>query len=225
MFNPKEPLDTSLAFRANSYNFYTIKRKGLHGMNARPLKPIREDTKNIPTKMHSFVIRSTSPNKKKAKSTTRRNISTDTCTSATNSNVSSHHTSRSPPKNKSPSKHTVVLELKFFNEIKAYDNEQMAQEGKLERYTSEGIQALAKWGMNVKKTMEKLNVFGRIPRHVRMKTEVPEYNIDSLMKLAEGDIRLYIPSKNKYKQAHDRAIIQQLLVRSNAGIKYRKYTG
>ena len=161
-------------------------------MNAIRLKPIKETIVEVPRKNHNLVIRSSSPDKRSVK---KESVSTE---------VNSAVNIKDPLK---AINHTIQLGSKqiLVNEIK--------KEDKLLDYTSERIQGSVKQQMNTKKTSEKLNMLGRSSRKDNLK--VPKYNIESLAKSVDSDIRLYILINQTYKKTYWRAIVQLLIQESN----------
>eukprot|EP00826_Nyctotherus_ovalis_P014398 TRINITY_DN14008_c0_g2_i2.p1 TRINITY_DN14008_c0_g2~~TRINITY_DN14008_c0_g2_i2.p1 ORF type:complete len:239 (-),score=39.98 TRINITY_DN14008_c0_g2_i2:105-821(-) len=226
----EEPLDTSLALRDKFYNFYTMKKIGLYKMKSRKLEPIKEKNLVMQRKNQSFLVKirsaTKSPSKQRSGDTRNRTFaayshhSIQTLCSHSRKKEQKHILLKHP----FHKKRAIQMEQQLFNEIKDYDeNSQTAYkvENRLMHYTSEGIQGFVTWGMKDKRSVEKLNVFGRKPIHKKVKTGMQEHDIESLMKLVDGDIRLYIPSKYNYKKIHEKAVIQLLLAQSNSGVKYR----
>jgi len=224
--NLEEPLDTSLVFKGDAFNFYTLKRRGMSRVQIRKLEPIKEQVNMNSKRNYSFVIESSNPDKKRTRKVPRKNFNTNSYTSTNVSNIYKQKTGlkHTISKSKSPNRRTTKLQEKLFKEIKDYDEESQAEykiENKLANYTSEGIQDPIKWGMSNKINFEKLNIFGRNVRHKRTKTKVQEHSVETLTQLVDGDVRLYIPTKGTYKQTYEKAIIQLLLMQSNTGIKFR----
>ena len=129
-------------------------------------------------------------------------------------------------KYKNPENRIVNLQRILFDQIKT-DNEQELLKGmkshsksKASDYELIAEGDTTKWGtfpsnININQKEEKKD------RKNSYQVKVENYTIDSLQRLVSSDVKLYIPSRKKYKEGHNRDLIKNLLVHTDSGIKYR----
>lgn len=132
---------------------------------------------------------------------------------------------KKPSGDKSRRNRIKLAQLQLFNQIKEDDMEnvkgiQTFKKDKLLEYTSAKLKDKIKWGSN--STVER-NKEQSFCRNVKAKKpiKVKERSRESLERLALGDIKLYIPSRKDYIQIYTKAIVRELLLQSNSGVKYR----
>ena len=204
------PLDTSLFFANQCYDFYALKQ-GVHSMKRSRMKLLESNG----SMRGRNITKSVLTNKHKS----NRNIKQEPIIDCNMLPVI--HQKRNK---------TIILEQKLFNEIKNDDQEEslriinFSAEKKFSKYSSEGIQKAEEWGSNKTHKTIKLNAFGR-----KIKIKKPLHVVDrtreSLERLVSSDIKLYIPSQKKYMSNLSKNMVCDLLLQSDTGAKYRTPIG
>ena len=209
------PLDTALYFAKSCYSFYNIKQKGLYKF------PLKENTDHVRTLSDVNETKNYLDINPKATFRLGRIHRSRFNKNAMKSR--NEHYPLTHMKNK-----TFVLERRLFFQINKDNKEEevrtmhFSKEKRFHKYSSKGLQDVERWGNNtIKKTTLKKNVFGRNKRNGECSI-FQQYTEDSIKRLVNGDIKLYIPSKKEYMKSYLKNVIGDLLLESNTGTKYRK---
>lgn len=118
-----------------------------------------------------------------------------------------------------------LAQHQLFKQIKEDDREILRDANSFDNITLRACNSIlakggAKWGSNNAIKLNRQQVHGRSVRG-KKPLEVKERSRESLERLASGDVKLYIPSRQDYVKVHARAIVRELLLQSNSGVKYR----
>ncbi len=238
------PLDTTLYFGGANYNLLKRKRTGLY----RAWSTSDNETSSVAAVENSYGLmlpsdvsgvisaglrlsrkRSYNATKQKGKTMTahptchhvkRRQCCVDAGEEEVNfgDNVSN----RSKDLRSEAAKKLRWLILKSNRDDESNSIKYGKQKGSAE-YTSKLIRTKEKWGSSTIQTREKISAFGRTISRSRRGASLISggYSRESLQRLAFGDLKLYIPSQDGFKDEYTQLVIKQLLVESDTGAKYR----